>query len=363
MKWTTAAGPAVAALVACDTVAVLDAQVVARPPHAPRPTVPGVAPTLAATDSTTRALPAERQTTSGTGAPRVTRRHRVVRRRAVTPRSAPSFAAVPVEAGGRVVTLRFVADGADGTREPVVTCAVLRACVIDLEPGEQLLGHAPIIGDAVRWRVGVAPSGPGGAAAIVWVKPTDCALATNLVLPTDRRVYHLALDSGPCGGSAVARGRYVSRVRFTYPDDSARASATARTAAIGTASATAVALGDDARTLAGIPVDALRLNFSYDLRRDRRFPWTPARVFDDGGHTFIQLPREADAYAAPALFELDDAGGKTLLNYVVRDGFYITDRTFRRAVLSVGQGKQEQRFEIENRAFGRASGSAARGAP
>ena len=359
MNWTTAGGAALAALIGCETVAVLDAQAVSRPTQASRPAAPGVVQNMVGTDSTAHALAASRQTTSGTAAPRVPRGHRVVRRRAVTSRSARSPAAAPVEAGGQVVTLRFAADGADGAREPVVTCAVLRACVIDLEPGEQLLGRAPIIGDAVRWRVGVAPSGPGGTAAIVWVKPTDCDLATNLVLPTDRRVYHLALDSNPCGGSAASRGRYVSRVRFTYPDDGARTGAVPS----GAAPATAAALGDDARTLAGIPVDALRLNFSYDLRRDRRFPWTPARVFDDGGHTFIQLPREADAYAAPALFELDDAGGKTLLNYVVRDGFYVTDRTFRRAVLSVGQGKQEQRFEIENRAFGRASGGAARGTP
>ena len=359
MKWIKGASMAVTALVGCETAAVAKAQVVARPAASTRPTPASAAPRASAADSTGHTVGPTKQATAGTAAPPVRRRHRGVRAHPIAVRRAPSAAAAPREAGGHVVTLRFAADGADGAREPLVTCAVLRACVIDLEPGEQLLGHAPIIGDAVRWRVGVAPSGPGGTATIVWVKPTDCDLATNLVLPTDRRVYHLALDSGPCGDASAARGRYVSRVRFTYPDDSARASEAARTAASGTASATAVALGDDAGTLAGIPVDALRLNFAYDLHRDRRFPWTPARVFDDGGHTFIQLPPEADAYAAPALFELDDSGGKTLLNYVVRDGFYVTDRTFRRAVLSVGQGKQEQRLEIENRAFGRASRTAA----
>lgn len=314
-----------------------------------RSTVPAAAAADTAARHTAATHAAATAPPAGSGVPRVHRRRHAVSMR--TPAAPPREVAAAPEAGGRVITFRFAALGADGAREPVLTCAVLRACVVDLEPGERLLVPAPIIGDAVRWRAGVAPTGPGGAASIVWVKPTDCDLATNLVLPTDRRVYHVALDSGPCG-AAGARVRYVSRARFTYPDDSTRTPGGGlRTAAAGSGLG---ALGTDAQALAGIPVDALRLNFSYDLRRDRRFPWSPARVFDDGAHTFVQLPPEADAYAAPALFELDDGGGKTLLNYVVRDGFYVTDRTFRRAVLVVGQGKQEQRFELENRAYGRA---------
>lgn len=308
-----------------------------------RATVPAAAADTAARH--TAATPAAAPLV-GPGVPRVHRRRHAAAVR--TPTELPREVAAAPEAGGQVVTFGFAALGADGAREPVLRCAVLRACVVDLEPGERLLVPAPIIGDAVRWRAGVAATGPGGSASIVWIKPTDCGLATNLVLPTDRRVYHVALDSGPCG-AAGARVRYVSRARFTYPDDSTRTTGGGiRTAA------TAGVFSAAAQALAGIPVDALRLNFSYDLRRDRRFPWSPARVFDDGAHTFIQLPPEADAYAAPALFELDDGGGKTLLNYVVRDGFYVTDRTFRRALLVVGQGKQEQRFELGNRAYGRA---------
>lgn len=331
-----------------------------------------ISPARNATPGPTQARPDTGYAGRGrTAAPRRSVLRTKGRRRQVVPVTAPSTSS------GRAVTLRFAAPGEEDAPEPVLTCAVLRACVIDLEPGEQLLGRGPIIGDAVRWRLGTAPTGPSGASSIVWVKPTDCALATNLVLPTDRRVYHLALASSPCGGSAPgARGRYTSHVRFTYPDDAPRpAVATAPAAAVrgGQAQATAYtrpAPGAGAATpaLAGIPVDAMRLNFSYGVRRDRRFPWAPAHVFDDGGHTFIQLPPEADAYAAPALFELDDAGGKLLLNYVVRDGYYVTDRTFRRAALVVGQGKHEQRVELENRAFGRVpgathTGGAGRGTP
>lgn len=318
-------------------------------------------PVAPAVDTTARhTVPAHAAAPARSVGSTVSRVHR--HRHAIETSAPPAAHVAPgaADEGGQVVTFRFAALGADGGHEPVLTCAVLRACVVDLEPGERLLVPAPIIGDAVRWRAGVAPTGPGGSASIVWVKPTDCELATNLILPTDRRVYHLALDSGPCGAAGV-RVRYVSRARFTYPDDSTRAPGSAPRTVV--ASAATAASGADAQAFAGIPVDALRLNFSYDLRRDRRFPWSPARVFDDGAHTFIQLPPEAEAYAAPALFELDDGGAKTLLNYVVRDGFYVTDRTFRRAALIVGQGKQEQKVELENRAYGRAPSIAGRRAP
>lgn len=302
--------------------------------------------------------PADTSITAGSAAPPIARR---VVRPATRPVAAPVTAMAATS--GRTRTLAFPPADAEFTRDPLLGCAVLRACVIDLEPGERLLGGGPIIGDAVRWRLGTAPTGANGASTVVWVKPTDCGLATNLVLPTDRRVYHLALDSGRCDGAAVGGGEYTSRLRFTYPADPAHAS-TARTSSAhspagvpGDLPTRLAAIGGAAAperpAIVGIPVDAMRLNFAYAVRRDRHFPWAPAHVFDDGGHTFIQLPPEADAHAAPALFELDDAGAKSLLNYVVRDGYYVTDRTFRRAALVVGQGKHEQRIDLVNQAFSR----------
>src|SRR5438067_3025318 len=39
-----------------------------------------------------------------------------------------------------------------GVAEPVLTCPVLRACVVELEPGERLATR-PIAGDRVRWHI------------------------------------------------------------------------------------------------------------------------------------------------------------------------------------------------------------------
>jgi type IV secretion system protein VirB9 len=266
----------------------------------------------------------------------------------------------------RPVVLGAVTAFPYGVSDPVVTCGTLRACLIDLEPGERLVTK-PLAGDMKpggRWYVGTAPVGADSANTLVWVKPTDCGLATNLVLSTDRRVYTLALESPACGGAGHrTRARAAaSHFTFYFPDSTVpgavpRPARMAETPA-GTAAGRDLTLARDGAppgsgaALAGISVDVARMNFDYRVKRDKRFPWAPAQVFDDAVHTFIKIPPEAAAHPAPALFELTDGGGKTLMNYTVRDGFYVVDRTFRRAVLSLGQGKHEQRIDLENPHFG-----------
>ena len=269
-----------------------------------------------------------------------------------------------------------------GFSDAVLTCAALRACVIDLEPGERLMTR-PIAGDLVRWHVGTAPSGPDGANTLVWVKPTDCDLSTNLVLSTDRRVYQVTLESPACDRTSTnprvktPENASASRMTFYFPDTTAPGAAPRAIAAENPRPVSSDTAGVPAGStepnasfaarqrglsanagvgpaLAGITVDITRLNFDYRVKRGKDFPWAPAQVFDDGAHAFIRIPPDAAAHPAPALFEVQGGGvdGKTLLNYTVRDGFYVTDRTFRRAVLVLGQGKHERRVEIENPRFG-----------
>ena len=97
-----------------------------------------------------------------------------------------------------------------GHIQPTVTCAPLRACVIELQAGETVLSK--IAGDTQRWEIQLAPAGSDGRTPLVVVKPHDCGLTTNLVLATTAgRIYDLTLDSPPCartggGGGGAIRG-------------------------------------------------------------------------------------------------------------------------------------------------------------
>jgi type IV secretion system protein VirB9 len=219
-----------------------------------------------------------------------------------------------------------------GHSQPTVTCARLRACVIELEPGEVVLSR--IAGDLTRWEITPSAAGPDGRTTLVVVKPKDCDLTTNLVLATDRRIYDLTLDSPPCRrtpGHADTNPQdpYARHVRFYYPDQ------------------TVAQWSRPAPPR--IAADVAELNFNYGVRRERHFPWQPAQVFDDGAHVYIKLPEAARRREAPALFILAEDGSRTLLNYSVIGDTYVTDRLFNRAVLVAGVDGKERRVTLERR--------------
>jgi P-type conjugative transfer protein TrbG len=216
-----------------------------------------------------------------------------------------------------------------GHAQPTLTCTVLRACVIELEPGEIVLSR--ISGDTERWEISPAPAGPDGRTVLIVVKPHECDITTNLVLATDRRLYDLTLDAPPCKGrSTNPQQPYVRHVRFYYPDD--------MIAQLAKPGAAPVRIG----------ADVLSLNFAYRAQKDRHFPWAPAQVFDDGARVYLKLPAEARHAEAPVLFVLEADGSRVLVNYAVVGGdTYVTDRLFDRAVLVAGVGGQEQQVLIE----------------
>ncbi|HKC84198.1 MAG TPA: TrbG/VirB9 family P-type conjugative transfer protein [bacterium] len=219
-----------------------------------------------------------------------------------------------------------------GHAQPTLSCTVLRACVIELEPGEVVLSR--IAGDTERWEITPAPAGADGRTVLIVVKPHDCDVTTNLVLATDRRLYDLTLDSPPCKDrSTNPQQPYVRHVRFYYPDETiARWSKPVDPPPV------------------RIAPDVLSLNFAYRVEREHGFPWAPAQVFDDGAHVYLKLPEQARHAEAPVLFLVDDDGSQVLVNYSVRGGdTYVTDRLFDRAVLVAGVGGKERRVLIERK--------------
>ncbi len=117
---------------------------------------------------------------------------------------------------------------------------------IALQEGEQLVGTGPVAaGDTVRWIIGDTISGSGATARVhILVKPTRPDLATNLVINTDRRTYHVELRATPA--------TYMASVSWTYPRDQLIALRGANAAA---AAITPVAAG----------LDLSALNFRYRI--------------------------------------------------------------------------------------------------
>lgn len=197
---------------------------------------------------------------------------------------------------------------------------------IALQEGEQLVGPGPVAaGDTVRWIIGDTVSGSGATARVhILVKPTRPDLATNLVINTDRRTYHLELRATP--------STYMASVSWAYPQDELIALRSTNAAAV---SATPVASG----------IDLAALNFRYRIEGDR-VPWKPVRAFDDGRQVFIEFPAGIAQGEMPPLLVTGAAGNAELVNYRVQGRYMVVDRLFAAAELRLGDRRSEKRVRI-----------------
>jgi type IV secretion system protein TrbG len=189
---------------------------------------------------------------------------------------------------------------------------------IGLQPGEQLVAISA--GDTVRWVVGDTTSGAGdGKQVHVLVKPFAPDLETNLIITTDRRTYHLALES--------TAHTSMASISWTYPLD--------RLVMLKRQNARA----DQDRPIdRGMALD--KLQFRYAITGDNP-PWKPVRAFDDGSKVYIEFPARIDQGEAPPLFVVGPTGESELVNYRVRGNYYIVDRLFGAAELRLGKDPQQ----------------------
>jgi len=192
---------------------------------------------------------------------------------------------------------------------------------IALEAGEQLVGTGPVAaGDTVRWVIGDTESGSGAGKRIhILLKPTAPNLATNLVINTDRRTYHLELRSD--------EKTYMASVSWAYPQDQLIALRAQNS------------IADTAAPVAsGIDINAL--NFRYRIEGDSA-AWKPQRAFDDGRQVFIEFPSGIAQGEMPPLWVVGPQGEGELVNYRVRGNYMIVDRLFAAAELKLGSDPQQ----------------------
>lgn len=182
---------------------------------------------------------------------------------------------------------------------------------IALEPGETLLSVSA--GDTTRWIVGDAQSGiAGNIQSHILVKPNAANLATNLVIMTDRRVYHVELKS--------VAGPAMAAVSWRYPADLVLQNQ----------------LPPQALAPSPPPFTPEALNLRYRISGAKP-DWRPLAAFDDGQQVFIEMPERIHTMEAPPLFVIGDQGAE-LVNYRVQGNYYVVDRLFTKAELRLGSG-------------------------
>ncbi len=194
-----------------------------------------------------------------------------------------------------------------------------RMTAIELQPGETISTEngKPRAADTVQWIADTVSAGEGTERkTIVMVKPILTGIETNMLIPTNRRVYSIILRS--------ASKAYMPLVAFRYPNEEASAAAAKQAA----------------REITREPVGTApeNMNFAYRIKGKKEV-WTPLRVFDDGTKTYLQMSPEMHSWESPALFVMEEKKVPELVNYRVKGDYYVVDRLFHQAELRVGTKK------------------------
>jgi type IV secretion system protein VirB9 len=198
-----------------------------------------------------------------------------------------------------------------------IYCTDTRITEIQLQTGES---NVKVDGaDSVQWIIDQVESGSGNMKQVhINIKPIKQNISTNFYVYTDRHVYHI---------EAYAGSFYTPVINWTYPQENKLALLRQQEKEQQLENDT-ILLGQDFMTLEG-------LNFNYQIS-GWNYPWKPVMAFDDGSKTYIQMPAMMSSSEAPALFVKD---GKTLalVNYRLKNNYYIVDRLGERFEMRVGK--------------------------
>jgi type IV secretion system protein VirB9 len=158
------------------------------------------------------------------------------------------------------------------------------------------------IGDALAWQVT-----PNRRASLLFIKPVEAAVATNMTVVTDQRRYVFELTASRARGPRGRDQAYV--VRFVYPPEPVVVFEPPPPAAAARAAQSRLHLHRQPglAAVAGVRRRALHL-----------------------------LP-VAEAVSTPALFLLGADGSESIVNYGVREGFVVVEQLAPRFVLRNGK--------------------------
>jgi P-type conjugative transfer protein TrbG len=228
----------------------------------------------------------------------------------------------------------FVLFPYDENQQPAVVCQPLYTCDIGLEPGEIILSLRG--GDTARWIYDQIYSGEGDLRqphAIV--KPKFADISTDMVITTTKRTYHIALSSND--------KNYIREAKFYYPQEMQKQ--------LKDFHDNFMADLKQAETIvSSVPmINPALLDDHYGISSlccAESPAWKPVRAFNDGTHVFIQMPAQLRVTDAPVLFIQGKDGSKELVNYRVKDNYYIVDELFKQAVMVTGAGDAQTKIMI-----------------
>ncbi|MDP9912482.1 type IV secretion system protein VirB9 [Variovorax boronicumulans] len=151
-----------------------------------------------------------------------------------------------------------------------------------------------------------------------FIKPKEARASTNFTVLTNRRAYHFDYIVSSVAPAGTATRRMVYSIRFTYPEDEARAAA---------------ANEERRRTESRMREGAADRPRNADYWFCGSDSLKPLSAHDDGMQTRLRFQAQSDF---PAMFVRNDDGSESLLNFNVEADEVVIQRVARRFVLRRG---------------------------
>jgi type IV secretion system protein VirB9 len=181
--------------------------------------------------------------------------------------------------------------------------------MIEFGQGESIENVA--VGDSAAWQVT-----PNKRANLLFLKPLMGKARTNMTVVTDQRVYLFDLSVASSGNTPMYN------LRFTYGAKPAAQpqQRIAYPSLLASAPTTAPAVAHP------------KLNYDWKRKGDKEI--LPARYYDDGRALYLQWKAGA---AMPALYERDEKGRESLINYRLQGQFIVVDQMPETLVMRLGK--------------------------
>jgi type IV secretion system protein VirB9 len=202
-----------------------------------------------------------------------------------------------------------------------IHCQPYRVTDLMLEPGEEVL-EMPFLSEDKVWEIGAGVSRRNNLdVQHFFLKPGVSALTTNMIIITNRRVYHLLLKSYSDRYMTMVRWEYGSRMPFIIKQDALLAQA-----------GRANSVQQEAAF-----VDPAFLSFDYKMTYSifKKPLWIPRHIYDDGRKTYIELDEAMLHMESPVLFNKKNER----INYRVQKNLIIIDGLIEKVTLVRGKEK------------------------
>lgn len=230
-----------------------------------------------------------------------------------------------------------------GQSWPTVVGSPLHVTVIQFMPGSKPFNVA--LGSPGLWTYTQAMA---GNVPEILIKPVYAGLHTNLVVTAtgpqgQSLTYNLTLVSD--------KSRFVPMIGFYYPDE------IMQQWHVAAQSADDHAVRADRETVAVLPsLNVANLDFGWKVHCAGGGWFSssdcgsirPLRIFDDGVHTYIQMPEGLGSHGGlPSILARNVDGKPAIINWRYRDGYYIVDGVPDQIDLIAGVGSDAKVVRIE----------------